>query len=168
MGNFEQLLVDGLSVILTVIPPATLILEELTMTPPKQRQEWISAADSEGAVLMRDPQHENREITAKVRVNQQATMDLALDKIGTLIDKFAKAAQTPRGIDLSWTPTTSARTMTFDLLAGEIEDLPIDWNGCGWFARQSVVHGEDDVQAVRRVARKRASLLCRPPIQSSG
>jgi len=133
MALYEQLFVDGLVVIISGDPASTLILEEVAFPPPKQRAEWISAADSEGAALMRSPQHENREITAKVRIGQQTTMDLAFDKIGQLLDKFAKAASTPGGVDLAWVPATSTRTATFDLLAGEIEEMPIGWgNGQGW------------------------------------
>lgn len=107
----------------------------------KERLEWAQTADSEGAALLRTPQHENAETTMRVRVKQQATMDAALDLIGTLRDKFRKAQITDGGIPLTWTPAGSTRTWTTNVLTGSIDGLPITWSGddVGWFQRNPVV-----------------------------
>jgi hypothetical protein len=73
-------------------------LIELTADPPAQRPNWITAADSESAALFRQPLHENRTITMKLKVRQQPSMDTALDRVGALVDKLRKASASTSGI----------------------------------------------------------------------
>jgi hypothetical protein len=96
----------------------------------------------EGSVLVRDPLYENRTITMKLRVIAQASMDTALDKVAALRDKLAKASATRGGIALVWTPGSSARSRTFDVLGGEITGLPISTSGDGaswWLTQRPIV-----------------------------
>lgn len=139
MALYELLSFDGLTI--SGDPTATLILESLDPAPPKDRAEYIGAADSEWQALSRSPLHENRTITFRVRVKQQTGMDLALDQIGLIRDKIRKATLTDAGVPLTWTPAGSARTVTFDVLNGSIDGLPITWTGddVGWFQRNPVV-----------------------------
>jgi hypothetical protein len=102
------------------------IAGEVDLTPPRQRQEWIGAADSEWQALSRQPLHENREIVIPLEVVQQATKDLALDKVGQIADKLRLASRTQDGIALVWTPHGSSGQVTFDVLAGEISGFPLD------------------------------------------
>lgn len=113
---------------------------ELTVDPPKARPDWLTAADSDGAALMRQPLHENRIITMKMRVRPQASMNAALDAVGTLIDKLRLASSEPAGIALTWTPANSTRTVTFDVLAGEIQEMPIglDDHARSWFLQRPI------------------------------
>lgn len=147
MALFEILTLDGLT--LTGDPTGSLVIEQFGIQPPKLRPEWLSAADSEGAALAREPLPDNREISLRVRVGQQATMDQAFDQVGQLRDKLRKAARYPDGVAMTWTPAGSARTVTLDVLAGEITDLPVTWNGddVGWFQRRPPLN---------------ATLTCRP------
>lgn len=139
MAIFEVLVLDGLS--FSGDPAGTFVLEELAIPAPQARYEWIGTADSEGQALLRGPQHENREITCRIRVPRQASMNLALDQIGAVRDKFAKAERTPGGIAMTWTPADSTRSVTFDVIAGQIENMPIGWGGqdSGWFLRTPVL-----------------------------
>jgi hypothetical protein len=116
-------------------------LIELTADPPAQRPNWITAADSESAALFRQPLHENRTITMKLKVRQQPSMDTALDRVGALVDKLRKASASTSGIGLVWTPNDSARSVTFTVLAGEISGMPIGLSDEGylWVLRQPVV-----------------------------
>lgn len=127
--DLEELVLDGLA----LNDDGTFGLLEVAFPPPRQRQEWIGAADSEAQLLTRSPLHENRKVTAKVAVAPEGDMDLALGHIGALVDKLQKASQYEDGIDLTWSPASSALTCTFDVLAGEITDLPVDWQS-GWLA----------------------------------
>jgi len=113
---------------------------ELNVDPPKARPDWITAADSEGDALMRQPLHENRTITMRLRVTQQASMNAALDQVGVILDKFRSASATPDGIALVWTPANSTRAVTFDVLAGEIPELPIglEDESWSWFKQRPV------------------------------
>lgn len=115
-------------------------LLELDCPPPKERPDWISAADSEGAALMRQPLHENRVITMKLRVTAQASMNAALDQVGAVRDKLNKASQSPDGVALTWTPANSTRTVTFDVLDGEIPEMPISMGdeGYSWILQRPI------------------------------
>jgi hypothetical protein len=132
----ETWILDGL-----ILTGGTFELTELTADPPRERQDWIAAADSESAALFRQPKHENRTITMKLRVRQQATMDLALTQVGALVDKLRKASASQTGISLVWTPNNSTRSCTFTVLTGEITGLPIglDADGFLWFDRRPTV-----------------------------
>lgn len=126
--DLESLEFDGLALNDTVFG-----LAEFHCPPPPERPEWIGAADSEAQLLARTPLHENRDITLKLQVAPQVNMDLALDKIGSLLDKCVKAPKYQDGIELAWNPATSARFVTFDVLSAQITDLPVDWEN-GWLA----------------------------------
>jgi hypothetical protein len=107
-------------------------LMELNADPPRQRPDWITAADSEAAALIRQPLYENRTITMKLRVSPQPSMNTALDRLGALVDKLQAASATGGGIDLVWTPSGATRSCTFDVLAGEITGMPIALSGDGY------------------------------------
>lgn len=113
---------------------------ELDVTPPKERADWIGAADSENGALFRVPLHENRTITMKLQVAAQASMDAVLDQIASIRDKMRKAALTESGIALVWTPHNSTRARTFDVLTGEFEEMPIGIDGqpFAWFQARPV------------------------------
>lgn len=112
-------------------------LEQLDMTPPAKRQEWAQAADADGALLVRTPLYENRTVTATVRLNPQATMDLALTKLAQVIEQLQEADVTPGGIELVWTPAESTKTIKFWVLSGSVNGIPITMDGAdaGYFAR---------------------------------
>jgi hypothetical protein len=129
-----------------VVPPSTTDLEaleldglhlnsnEIGMTdvafpPPRQRQEWIGAADAEHQLLVRDPLYENREITANLVVIG-GDKDGMLQRVGEIVDKLQKASKTTDGVPLVWSPGGSTLEVTFDVLAGEITEMAVDveWN----------------------------------------
>lgn len=124
-NTVEQFVLDGLAINDGLV--WAIQFEGIDMTPPPMRPEWIGAADSEFQDLVRAPLHENRKIVIPLQGIQGATKNTALDRIGALQDKLTKAAQTRGGIPLTWTPRSSGRTVTFDVLAGEITGLPLDW-----------------------------------------
>lgn len=120
----------------------TYVLEALSMPPPKKKPEWITGGDSDGSVLGRDPLFENREITARIRIVAQSTMDLALAKIALIGDKLEEAERNQTGVALVWTPADSTLTSgTFRCLSGEITDLPVsvDGEGAGWFVKSPII-----------------------------
>jgi hypothetical protein len=135
--TIESWSLDGLQ-----LTSGAFTLLELTADPPKERQDWITAADSESAALFRQPKHENRTISLKLRVTPQASMNAALDQVGALRDKLAKASSTTAGVPLVWTPTDSSRSVTFTVLTGEIAGLPIskgDGDGLSWLLHRPIV-----------------------------
>ena len=128
MATSETWVLDGV----TLTAGGNFDILELTADPPKARPDWIAAADSEGAALMRRPLHENRTVTLKMRITQQASMNAALDQIGVILDKLRLASGNADGIALTWTPANATRTVTFDVLEGEISELPIGLDGHAW------------------------------------
>src|SRR4051794_11909477 len=118
----ESLILDGLELNdLT----GSYVLRSLSMPPPGKRYEWAQSADADGAELVRDPLHENRTITADLRVNPQASMDDALALVAQLVAKLEEAERQADGLPLVWTPANSANSVTFDCLTGSIDDVPI-------------------------------------------
>lgn len=113
-----------------------LYLEQLRNPPPKKRPEWQQGADADGSMLVRDPLLENREITLRLRVNPTATMNDALDQIAAVSQKIEEAERNLDGLELVWTPARSTRPVTFYVLTGSVDDVPIEavGDGAGWFA----------------------------------
>ncbi len=125
---------EGLSLAGLDLNSATFSMESLSMTPPAKRPEWISGADSDGALLSRDPTYDNRVIEARIRVAQQASHDAVVAHIGSILDKLQECSRNENGLNLVWDPANStADEITFHCLMGEITDLPIDWQDSGRF-----------------------------------
>ncbi len=83
MAQQESLTFDGL----ILNDGITYSLETVAFPVPPRLADWIRGSDSDGSILTRAALSDNREITCTIRVEQQATMDLALAKIGAIIDK---------------------------------------------------------------------------------
>ena len=140
MAINEALVLDGLA----INDGVTFSLDGngLDMTPPPALEEWIKGADSDGALLAREPLHENRVIEAKIRVEPTATMNLALGKIAQIVDKLQEARRNERGLALTWVPANSTLpTITFRCLSGQVTGLPIVVNGddAGWLSNAPVI-----------------------------
>ncbi len=136
MANIESVIVDTLE-----LNSGNFTLEALEMPPPPKLLEWVRGADSDGALLARLALHENREVTARVRINQQADTDAALAQLGLLNDKLQEAERNQGGMACTWTPVDSTKTLTFYALAGEVVGLPIliDGSDAGWYVKSPVV-----------------------------
>jgi len=118
------------------------ILEGLDLGNPSKRPEWASAADADGALLVRDPLCDNRVITARIRIKPQATITAALDKIAAVSKKIEEAEQQTDGLDLVWTPaTTTTKALTFYVLSEQIDPLPVQVVGqdAGYFVAAPVI-----------------------------
>jgi hypothetical protein len=111
-------------------------VEAIDFAPPAKKPEWAQSVDSDGAGLVRTPLFENRTITATVRIQPQASMNAALEKLGQLVDQLQEAEKNPGGIPLEWTPANSTKTITFYVLTGRVTSIPImvQGEGAGWFA----------------------------------
>lgn len=135
MATTETWVLDGLT-----ISSGNYAILELTNDPPAGRPDWVTAADSEDAVLFRQPFYENRKIAMKMRVTPQASMDTALDRVGAIVDKIRKASETSDGIALTWTPANSTRTITYDVVDGSVTEMPIATSGEGysWWLKQPI------------------------------
>lgn len=118
----ESLILDGLELV-----AAPFNIEDIDFGIPASLAEWVKGADSNGAILGRPPLYENRTITLRLQVRQQATMDAALAHVATIEDKLLECAQNTNGLALTWSPAESALApITFRCLLGEVTDFPLD------------------------------------------
>lgn len=122
-------------------PDSPLSMEELDLTPPASKPDWVAGADSEWQALADIPKHENRKITIKVRVAEQATMADAFDAVGLLVDRLRVCASISDGVPLQWEPAGSTKDpVLFDVLNGDITDLPIGWDkDPGYFQNRPIL-----------------------------
>lgn len=117
---------DGLTLLGTSLNDETNYgLEELDFGPPPKRLEWAQVADADGSDLVRQPLFENRVVTMKLRVGKQASMNAALEKVGSLVDLFQECEKNPEGSPLVWTPATGTKKYTLYALTGQITSVPI-------------------------------------------
>lgn len=128
MADNEAWVLDGLA----LNDGTALTLEAVDLTPPPELEEWIKGADSNGALLAREPLCDNRVVTMTLRVERTATMDLALAKIGLVVDKLKECQRNANGLALTYLPHDSALTaLTVRCLSGQIVGLPVDITS-GW------------------------------------
>lgn len=137
MSALEQLAVDGLE----LNDGTNYVLESLSLPPAQKKPVWVTGGDSDGAVLDRAALFDNAQVTARVRVVVQSTMDLAVAKLAALGDKLQEAERNQTGVAITWTPADGTIQATGRVLFGEITDLPIsvDGDGAGWFVKAPVV-----------------------------
>ena len=134
MSANEELALDGLQ----LNDGTSFMLEEFSCPPPARLLEWIRSADSDGSLLAREPPSENREITARILIMPQVTMNLALAKVGQIVDKLEEAKRNPLGINLVWQSADATLTGTFKVLYGEVTEMPVTFES-GWFAKAPTV-----------------------------
>lgn len=113
------------------------------MPTPAKRAEWVTGADADGALLVRDPLVENRTITLRLILLPAASMNAALLAIEDLSQKLEECEQNDDGLGLVWTPANSTTgAITFYVLSGTVTNIPITMSGddAGWFQKSPVVN----------------------------
>ncbi len=132
MSDFEQWVLGGLA----LNDASTFTLESINDPPAQKKPEWVSGADSDGSLLARPPKYDNAVMDLVIRVNPQATMDLALAKIGLILDQLQECEQNANGLALVWTPADGTISVTARAYMGEIVDLPKGWDkDAGWLVK---------------------------------
>jgi hypothetical protein len=131
----EGLILDGLD----LAQADNGAIQLAAFSPPlfKKRLEWIEGADSDGAILARDPLVSIGDATVTVAI-VGASRDFAQSTIGTIIDKLEEADRNPAGIPLVWTPSDSSVSATAYVLTGEVTEFPVDWES-GYMVNQPMV-----------------------------
>lgn len=126
MSDYEGLVLDGLD----LNDGTSYELEAVEFPPPSKRPVWLSNPDADGDRLLDDPHYERRVVTARIRVQRQSTMDLAIAKITAVEDKLQLASRTLGGISLVWTPANSTKSFTLYVLSAEFDGgVPITTEG---------------------------------------
>src|SRR3954451_333745 len=113
----ESLVLDGLD--LAQGNGGAIMLDQFQPPLFRKRPEWIEAADSNGAILARDPLESVGEATVRVAV-VGASRDDAQNTIGSIVAKLEEADRNPGGIPLVWTPSDSTVSGTAYVLTGEV------------------------------------------------
>lgn len=133
-ADLEELALDGLD----LNDDANFDAEALVVTPPSKRLVWLAQRHGDA---LGDVGTERRTITLRIRPRVTGTMDGALAKLAQITDKLQKAERTEGGIEFTWTPAGSSKTVTAYVLAGEITGMPVVVTGddAGWFIRRPPV-----------------------------
>ena len=139
MAVQEKLIIDGLD----TNDGVNFTIESLTFQPAEKKPLWASNADADGDLLIDEPHYGNAVFTARIRVEPQASTDLAIAKLGQLTDKLQRAARyrDVGGLPMVWTPAGSTRSLTWYILLGEHSEIPTDMQGdnAGWFIAAPIV-----------------------------
>lgn len=121
----ESLIFNGTE--LNALTGSPYALAEFNPGIAKLRPEWATGADADGAVLVRgdETKYDNAQITGKLAI-LDPSRDTANNLIGAFIDLCQEARKNAGGIPIVWTPANSTKSLTGYVLAGEIQELPID------------------------------------------
>lgn len=122
---------------------STWALESLDLGNPPARDVLVTSADAHGAIPSRMPLRENRDVTARVRLQDALDRDDVTSAIGELEAALETARRVaPTGpsdpIDyarLIYSPAGSSRSFFLPIYGGEITDIPKTLSGddAGWF-----------------------------------
>jgi hypothetical protein len=134
VATYESFILDGLE----LGDEVSFRVVGASHTPAAKRADWISGADSDGALLADDPRYDNGVWELRVQVVQQTTRDLANAKVALIVDKLQECARNAQGLGLVWTPAGGTLSITWRALLGEITERPIDFES-GYFARSPTI-----------------------------
>lgn len=126
-------------------------LETLELGNPERREDLIASLDADGAVPARVSPKGTREVTARVRLLDAASMNAALNSVAAVEKVLESAERLAAGdwtnpvtdlVRLVYTPAGATQTYSLIVLTAEITDLPktLDGEGAGWFIRRPVVN----------------------------
>jgi hypothetical protein len=118
----EQWTINGVSLNTSIVN----IELGLGAPPAKQRQDWVTGADSEFSALSRVPLHENKTITGTLEIGPLSTRDAAFSVLNEITRAFQSASNTPDGVPLTWRPQGSTAVLTADVLAAEFTEFTLD------------------------------------------
>jgi hypothetical protein len=121
IGGTEEFTLDGLE----LNDGVNYGLLDLRLPIPARKPEWVEGADSDGAILLRDPLRANGQMVATIDVLGSSRDDVH-QLIRAVTAKLAEASRHPGGIECDWTPKGGSTTGTFFVLHGEVTELPLD------------------------------------------
>ncbi|HTU15632.1 MAG TPA: hypothetical protein VMF31_10565 [Solirubrobacterales bacterium] len=123
-------------------------LFELNLGNGAKRDEMVASTDANGALPARIPFRDNREVTARLQLRPQSTMDLALTAVGTL-ESFLEQAEVNAGaqdpaidtVRFIYQPAGSTKSFTLPIYQASIEDVPkvVEGGDAGFFLKAPVV-----------------------------
>lgn len=137
MASLEKILLNAVN-----FNDATkLSMESLTFTPAQAKAKFAENPNSDGVVLVEEPQYTPAYFDMMVRVVSAKKTDEALVVIGEVMDALTACARTEEGSEVEWTPNEGSITYAAYALLGELLEMPITVTGelAGWFIRFPVL-----------------------------
>lgn len=114
----------------------------LDYRPARKRVDLITAEDSDGGVPLGVAKSDNMVKALRLRIDEGASMDAALEQMHRLQMKLDDAAKRgPDGLECVWRPEGASERSTFYLLEGEIAETPQEMSGAdiGWYHKSPIV-----------------------------
>lgn len=131
----ESLILDGLD--LSQGEGGAIRLDMFNPPLFRKRYEWVEGADSDGALLARDPLVSVGDATVRVAI-PGVSRDDANTTVASIVAKLEEAEQHAAGIPLLWTPSDGTVTGTCYVLSGEVTEFPADWES-GYMSNQPLI-----------------------------
>lgn len=110
-------LADGTSFVIADVP---------TFVPAPVRLEMVGGVDSDGTIPVDAGRSDNATLTLPLRVRQQATADLAWQKVGLLVAKLDQSRRSRDGLTHLWRPKDMTATWELMVRSGEILEFPMN------------------------------------------
>lgn len=114
----------------------------LDYRPARKRVDLISAEDADGAVPLGPARADNMLMALRLRIDEGADMDAALDQMHRLQKKLDDATRRGAdGLECAWRPEGASERSYFYLLEGEIAEAPQEMSGAdiGWYHKSPIV-----------------------------
>lgn len=110
-------LADGTSFVIADVP---------TFVPAPPRLDWVGGVDSDGTIPVDAGRSDNATLTLPLRVRQQATADLAWQKVGAIVAKLDASRRNRNGLTHLWRPKDMTATWELTVRSGEIAEFPMN------------------------------------------
>jgi hypothetical protein len=104
----------------------------------RKRYEWVTGADADGSALVRDPLHENVEMTATLQASEQASMTAALAQVAEIVAKLEECERHENGLAGVHIAADGTESNTARVLSGEVVGLPVTIDS-GWFVKRPTI-----------------------------
>lgn len=118
------------------------MLAGMDYRPARKRVDLITSEDADGAIPLGQSHSDNMMIGLRLRVDEGASMDAALDQMHRLQKKLDDAARrSPDGLECVWRPEGASERSTFFVLEGEIAEAPQEMSGAdiGWYHKSPIL-----------------------------
>lgn len=118
----ESHILDGLN----LADGGFVIADTPVFVPAPPRLDWVGGVDSDGTIPVDAGRSDNATLTLPLRVKQQATADLAWQKVGLLVAKLEASRRSRDGLTHLWRPKEMTSTWELTVRSGEIAEFPMN------------------------------------------
>lgn len=119
----ESHILDGLSL---SDGTSFVIADTPVFVPAPPRLDMVGGVDSDGTIPVDAGRSDNATLTLPLRVRQQATADLAWQKVGLIVAKLDQARRNRAGLTHLWRPKDMTATWELTVRSGVIAEFPMN------------------------------------------